>query len=173
MVDYFTIDGAPGQYFRCDRYRATLSVSACARMWRAANREGDETHSLCLRCPIGAAHAGETAASMSPLKGAVVCGRCHRRTERLIRGHICVSCYNREREIRIGKNAKGTAPSKLRPLSRRHVYYLEGSEPKTLTLDLSAATDELIVAILRDADRKTQFAFRSEIRGTRSQMRLW
>lgn len=110
---------------------------------------------------------------MSPLKGTTICGRCHRIAPRLIRGHICVSCYNREREILLGKNAKGGKPVKLRPLSRRRVYYLEAGEPKTLHMELSAATDELIVATLRDAHNRARFAFRGEIRGAPSQLRLW
>ncbi|ATI15690.1 hypothetical protein [Bordetella phage vB_BbrM_PHB04] len=173
MVEYFKIEGAPGQYFRCDRYSATLSVTSCAGMWRKANHEGSEQQFKCRVCPLGAVHAGETAASMSPLKGTTICGRCHRIAARLIRGHVCVSCYNREREVRIGKNAKGAKPVKVRPLSRRRIYYLEGGEPKRLELDLSAATDELIVATLRDADRHARFSFRGEIRGAPSQLRLW
>lgn len=174
MVDYFKRDDVPGKvYFACDRLRATLSTDACAGMWRKANHEGSEQQFKCRVCPLGAVHAGETAASLSPLKGTTICGRCHRMAVRLIRAHICVSCYNREREIVIGKNAKGAVPTKLRPLSRRRVYYLEGAEPKTLKMELSAATDELIVAALRDNDRHTCFAFRGEIRGAGVQQRLW
>lgn len=174
MVDYFKIEAVPNKtYFRCEPYSATLSVDACAAMWREANEEGSEQHPLCRNCPIGAVHAGETAASMSPLKGTTICGRCHRIALRLIRKHLCVSCYNREREVRVGKNAKGAWPSKLRPLSRRRIYFLEGGEPKRLEMDLSAATDELIVATLRDASKSSQFAFHGEIRGAPSQLRLW
>lgn len=34
---------------------------------------------------------------------------------RLIRGQICVSCYNREREVRIGKDRRGNVPVSLPP----------------------------------------------------------
>lgn len=174
MVDYFQMAETPGkQYFRCDRLSATLSVDSCAAMWRKANHEGSEQQYKCRVCPIGAVHAGETAASLSPLKGTTICGRCHRVASRLIRAHLCVSCYNREREIVIGKNAKGSLPTKLRPLSLRRMHYLEGSEPKALTMERSAATDELIVATLRDAKRQPSFGFHSAVRGRPSQLRLW
>lgn len=32
----------------------------------------------------------------------------------MIGNRLCVSCYNREREVRIGKNGKGTVPTKLK-----------------------------------------------------------
>lgn len=174
MVDYFRLEEVPDkQYFRCDRYSATLSTEACAGMWRKANDEGSEAQFKCRVCPLGAVHAGETAASMSPLRGTTVCGRCHRMASRLIGKHLCVSCWNRQREIIIGRNAKGTAPTKLRPLHRRRIFYLEGSVPKTLEMQYSAATDELVVATLRDASQRTRYAFRGDIRGLPGQMRLW
>lgn len=174
MVEYFKMAEVPDkQYFRCNKYSATLSTEACADMWRKANHEGSEAQFKCRVCPLGAVHAGETAASLSPLKGTTICGRCHRVAPRLIRGHVCVSCYNREREAVIGKNAKGTAPVKLRPLHPRRLFYREGNEVKILSMPLSAATDELIVATLRDANKQTRFSFRGDVRGLKSQLRLW
>lgn len=71
-----------------------------------------------------------------------------------------MSCYNRERELLIGKNAKGTKPVYLRPLHRRCIRYMAGAKLVTLTLDLSAANDELIVAALRDNRHEVKFAFK-------------
>lgn len=174
MVEYFRIADVPGkQYFRCDRYSATLSTEACAGMWRKANHENSEAQFKCRICPLGAVHAGETAASMSPLKGTTICGRCHRTAVRLIRKHLCVSCWNRERELIIGKNAKGTRPVKLRPLGKRSMFYREGNETKVLRMDYSAAMDELVVAVLRDAANRAVFAFRGDMRGLPAQLRLW
>lgn len=174
MTEYFKIEGIPHQdYFKCERYSATLSVDACARMWRATNLEGSDSNMKCRICPLGAVHAGETAASISPLRGTLTCGRCHRVSTRLIGRHLCVSCYNREREIRIGKNAKGTRPNKLRPLNKRRIRYMAGRKIATLELEYSVATDELIVATLRDCPHRVVFSFRGDVRGRSHQMRLW
>jgi len=99
MPDYFTMDSVPGKaFFRCDRMRATISTEACSGMWRRADELDDGSHNTCRLCPVGAVHAGEVAASMSPLKGTLTCARCHRTAGRLIRAMVCVSCYNRQRE---------------------------------------------------------------------------
>ena len=105
---------------RCLPRNMTLSKPGCARLWISAN-DGDrrpqpwEGRSACVVCPVGAASAGRT---QSPVAGAVdairlTCPRCERPAQRLIHGRLCVSCYNREREVRIGKNRKGQPPRKL------------------------------------------------------------
>jgi hypothetical protein len=39
-----------------------------------------------------------------------ICPRCRRGGSRMIGGRLCVSCWNREREVKIGRNAKNTRP---------------------------------------------------------------
>lgn len=174
MVTYIEMAEMPGvPMFRCDRLRATLSVSSCAGMWRGGNQENIERLDRCKCCPIGAVHAGETAASMSPLMGASVCARCHVTAGRLIGKHLCVSCYNRQREWLIGKNSRGTAPIKMQPLYRRRIRYLAGGEPVTLSLDLSHDTTELVVAALRDSKKRIVFAFSGQSNGPLTQARLF
>lgn len=174
MVEYFEIVELPGvKHFTCDRYKATLSIEACAGMWRAGNHEGSEARFRCKVCPLGALHAGETAASMSPLKGMTICGRCHTGANRLIGKHLCVSCYNRQREWLLGKNAKGTKPVKLPPLEPRRIRYMAGNAPKTLYTPLSVDTEELIISALRDSKDKVRFGFSGDIRGIPAQLRLW
>src|SRR3546814_1437084 len=80
--EYFRIDGCDKQFFRCDRLRASLSVDACTSNWRAGNDANDERRVACRSCPIGAAHAGEAMASLSPIKGTLTCSRCHRQSTR-------------------------------------------------------------------------------------------
>lgn len=173
MTEYFTIESVPGQqFFRCDRYRATLSTTACAGNWRRANHDNDDERYRCKSCPLGAIHAGETAASMSPMMGTTICARCHRMAPRLIRGMICVSCYNREREWLIGKNAKGTKPVKLMPLGHRRIRYMAGDRPHTLALQHTADTVELMVAALRDSKKTVAFGFAGQMRG-RQQLRIF
>lgn len=174
MVDYFQIEAVPGRmFFRCDRQRATLSTDACAHNWRLANHENSERRTICKCCPLGAVHAGEVAASMSPLKGTLTCSRCHRPAVRLIGKTLCVSCYNRERERLVGRNAKGTQPVKLPPLERRRIRYMHGDEPRLLTLERSVDTDELIVAALRDSQKRVRFAFHGPMPASLKQLRIF
>lgn len=157
---YFERPEIPGQAaFRCEKLSATLSVASCADMWRKANHENVERLNRCKTCPIGAVHAGETAASMSPFMGQCICARCQRVSGRLIGKHLCVSCYNRNREYLIGRNSKGSNPVKMRPLARRTVRFIMGGTPCTLTLDHTADTEEMVVAVLRDQKKRVQFSF--------------
>ena len=159
MVEYIPFAGAPGKrYFKCDRMRATLSTEACAINWRRANYERQDDRAACKCCPIGAEHAGDGDASMSPLKDAPICARCHHTGRRLIGRMICVSCYNRAREQRLGLNAKGTAPVKLPPLHRLRLHFMAGSEIRALVLE-ALDMDELMVAALRDSRQRVRFAF--------------
>lgn len=160
QVEYFKMDGVPEQdYFYCEQYRATLSVQACAAMWREAN-SGRSTRNLsCLRCPIGARHAGVTNASTSKVRGASICARCHRRDRRLIHKSMCVSCYNREREILAGKNAKGSPPSRLPALGARSIRYRSGQRLVDVHVERSVDLSELIVGALRDSVRRVSFGF--------------
>lgn len=174
MVEYFTRDALPAKtFFRCDRMRATLTTDSCASMWRRADACDDGSHSACRLCPIGAVHAGEVAASMSPLKGTMTCSRCHRASGRLIGRMICVSCYNRQREVTIGRNAKGTAPVKLQALQARRIRFRHGDEVRTLRLAQSVDTDELMVAALRDSRQRVVFAWNSSPPPAVRQTRLW
>lgn len=174
MLDYTTNPLVPGRlFFRCDRMRGTLSTTACADMWRKANDMNDGSCANCMRCPIGAVHAGEVAASMSPLKGTLTCGRCHRPASRLIRKHLCVSCQNRAYEVEKGRNAKGTAPVKHCHLAPRRIRYMHGDEVCTLALRQTADTDELMVAVLRDSKKRAVFAFAGHAPAAIRQARLF
>lgn len=160
MVQYTEMPELPGvQMFKCERLRATLAVSSCANMWRGGNREDVERLERCKACPVGAVHAGETAASMSPMMGQCICARCHRGATRLVGKHLCVSCYNRQREFLVGANSKGTAPLKVGQLTRRRIRYFAGQDPIQLTLDHSRDTMELVVTALRDSKKRVMFAF--------------
>lgn len=174
MVDYFTMTDVPGKmYFRCDRMRASLSTEACSSMWRKADELNDGSHNACRLCPIGAVHAGEVAASMSPLKGSMTCARCHRGAGRLIGGMHCVSCYNRQREYLVGRNGRGKAPVKIGRLDARVVRYVAGDAVKAMRMPLSTDIDELVVAVLRDSRQAVIFAFNNAPPPGMRQARLW
>jgi hypothetical protein len=161
-IQYFEFDALPGvKHFRCERMRASLSTSACAGNWRLANDQKDPRREQCHGCPIGALHAGESDLNLSPLRGSLVCGRCHRRSTRLIKKHLCVSCQNRAYEVVKGRNSKGKPPVMHSPMHQRSISYVSAGELKTKTLDMSVDADELIVAVLRDERQAVQFEFRA------------
>lgn len=164
---YIEYEFLPGvKHFACERLRATLSVPACAGNWRRGHYDGDQARQRCKGCAIGAMHAGEEGASQSPLLGTPICGRCHRTSTRLIHRHLCPSCYNRQREVLVGKNGKGTPPVKWQILAWRTVSYqrLDGTVVDR-TIDRAADTDELVVAVLRDEKHAVRFGFRGRVPG--------
>lgn len=113
-VTYFTIAGADLRMFRCEPQAATLSTRGCAGRWSAAQaRKGVADGNPCSRCPIGAAHAGQRPVTYSRDFASDRCPRCDQGTTRMINDRVCVSCYNREREVRAGANGRGNRPREL------------------------------------------------------------
>jgi hypothetical protein len=101
----------------CDRRKMTLTERGCAALWGSANIVKPapapwEGRHACLHCPIGAGHAGETVNPMAAVVAVLrrICPRCRRVSTRIIGNRLCVSCYNRDREVRTGRNAKGQKP---------------------------------------------------------------
>ncbi|MDR6855297.1 hypothetical protein [Variovorax guangxiensis] len=93
-----------------------MTTTSCAQRWSAAT-----SGSTCRGCPIGHAHQ----ACASPAQTSTArqrerqheCLRCGRTDLRIVReAGTCISCYNREREQRVGANSKGKAPVKFKPL---------------------------------------------------------
>lgn len=172
-IRYFERPELPERlFFTCERLHATLSVEACAENWRRAAKSRDHVHTPCRACVIGAAHAGEAYANVSPLKGARLCARCHRGAMRLIWGHVCVSCYNREREAVIGRNAKGRRPVKVGRLESRQIWYIAGRSLVSLRRARTTDTTELVVAALRDSRDRVTFTFHGQPRNL-AQLRLF
>lgn len=132
-VEY--IDLVPGLlHFRCDRINGTLSTATCsARAAEAENEKEFGKFSACLNCPIGLVHRGQDhplrvlrdiAATTGATRDVVAaanksqgCARCGRTGLRILpSAKLCVSCYNREREFRVGRNSRGTVPVTFKPL---------------------------------------------------------
>jgi hypothetical protein len=115
-------DAAPAaslEMFECLPLRSRMSRVGCARMWTSSAdpaRRPDpyEDRYACLGCPVGAIHAGQDPKRATEALAAEAlrrfCPRCERYAARMIRRALCVSCYNRQREVRIGRNAKGNRP---------------------------------------------------------------
>lgn len=133
--------------FRCERHAGSLTLTepACARLWQRGKAAGPgEAAYPCRGCPIGAQHAGEApTASQTPMTE--VCVRCGSLGRRMIRSRgVCVSCYNREREIAIGRDRRGRAPQ--RPA---RVPVLEIAVDGVLTVRQAAGRVELVLWVLR------------------------
>lgn len=163
-INYFEHDLMPGRpMFRCDSMRADLQVDKCADMWREANgKNPPERLAKCRNCPIGAAHAGEVEFEVSQLRGSGICSRCHRGGMRLVGADICVSCWNRAREVIIGRNSKGKPPKIHPPLAARSIVVRSGGETIVIKREHSCNTEELVVAGLRDCTRQAFFGFHAQ-----------
>ena len=166
MVEYFTIPELPGrQMFNCERCSATFQVSSCAAMWRAANsKKKSEANMKCRTCPLGALHAGEGDGFGSKLSGMEICSRCHRVGMRLIAGDICVSCWNRAREVIIGKNARGRKPLNHPPITPHEITVLTDKKLVVIRRSHAICTEELIISALRDSTRRVFFGFHANTR---------
>jgi hypothetical protein len=163
-IDYETIPGAPAPTFRCERYRATLMVTACATRWRKAQEargEAGDAVALCRACPIGAGHAGEAVVRYSRLYRSDICPRCGRGSgRRLVGGTRCIGCYNREREFIRGRNGKGTRPIRAVSLHRRTVKFaVAGGAVESMTIKHSADLAEVMLAALRNRRGRLLFHF--------------
>ncbi|TCI00176.1 hypothetical protein EJV46_05865 [Roseococcus sp. SYP-B2431] len=150
------------ELFRCERQGARLTVPACARMWRSARETRPapwESRHHCLGCPVGAGNAGEKVetVALGAEEWRLVCCRCLRRAERLIHRKFCVSCFNRDREARIGRNAKGQTPrlvARLRPIS---IVVPQAGAVRTVTEARVLGAWEIMVAIARQATGPVAF----------------
>ena len=161
QIDYFTIPELPEKpLFKCERRSATIQPGTCASMWREANGKHPPERCLaCKNCRIGAHHAGEGDVSLSQFRGATICGRCHRIGMRLVAGHLCVSCWNREREYLIGRNRRGIPPATHPELHRISVSGVVIGEVKVWQLVHAVSVLEGIVAVLRDCPKRVVFGF--------------
>lgn len=165
-VEYFSIDGVRGDYFRCEELRAKLSTKACSGLYQQAmSPRGLETglRPQCRGCPIGARHSGVApeVASSSRFLGRLICSRCIEPARRLIRKSICVSCYNREREVMIGKNAKGGAPIHCRKVSSATLACVMGvnSAVKVRRFDRVSSPLEAVLSTIRAEPEAVSFGW--------------
>lgn len=160
-VTYLTVPGFNKRMFRCEAYAATITTEACSGRWDKA--QGDPEAIIgqrCLKCEIGAAHAGKPFTYRHPMFGKDFCSRCHSGGFRLIGNRLCVSCYNRDREVRIGKNGKGTIPQKLKLTDLTIGVILDAGSPKArrvLYHDLAVDRDELETDVLRRTAGRVEF----------------
>lgn len=160
-IEYFELLEMPGhQFFRCERRKATIRTSVCAKMWQEGHaKHADERHLSCRGCQVGARHAGASEATLSPVYASPICGRCGAGSTRLIGGHLCVSCANRQYEWIKGRNARGNKPTAHPGLWRISVRYQTGGQVKVRTAPHALDPLELITAVLRDEPKQSTFGF--------------
>lgn len=155
---YFEMPGVPGKYFQCDPYKSRMSVASCAGMYRAEKGRANGRHPHCNGCAVGALHAGEKAPARAPLLGALVCPRCTMPATRIVKG-VCVSCINREYEIVRGVNAKGSAPSRLKPLHQAAVLFCADGEVQKAAFPRVTGRLEAVLRVLRTRPGEVEFAW--------------
>lgn len=169
-VFYESIDDVDGKFFMCPKYRAKLSQKTCAAMYREGRRNArhpDNRRAECVGCPIGARHADDQGAQPVVVKlpvGRHQCVRCHGYAARLVQGGLCISCYNREREVRSGSNALGNAP--------HAADRFWGNPVRTKTLVLHEVTFAMDGAVQRQTVADTLEALLRVLRRERRQVRF-
>jgi hypothetical protein len=123
-----------------------------------AKGEDAERLARCRTCSIGARHAGEQVVEYSSLYQTPICPRCRRGATRMIGDQLCVSCYNREREWAIDRNAKGTRPTIALDPRRLGLILDYGGQARYAEIcALTSSTLELMVQTLRTAPARVAF----------------
>ena len=147
----------PLELFECKARQARLTKRGCQGQWEKAQADKPEPwQSLwhCRSCPVGAQHAGVVQPVHQDEALAKLCPRCGRLTERMIKGRLCISCYNREREVVRGKNCKGNAPVRVAEAIRSiiAIFTVNGVED-IREFDGVTSVNEILVLLLREYGR--------------------
>jgi hypothetical protein len=169
--EYFEMPGVAGKYFLCEPYRSKMSVASCAGMFKAEKNKQNGRHPHCHGCPLGAQHAGEKPPALG-LFGSRMCPRCTNPAARFVRG-VCVSCINREYELDRGVNAKGSAPSRLRPLAPMALSFACEGEARTTTFPKVTGRLEAMLRVLRTHPGEVEFAWAPAVMPELPQTRLF
>lgn len=159
-LSYQTLPGIPGEYFRCDKLAAEFTTDSCAKRWQGQQTR-DHIGMPCYRCPIGASHANKAVDHDQYRK--FECVRCHQHSHKLVRGLICVSCYNRQQEVLKGQDRRGNPPKAYerlgqvepapKKLVRIHLFEIRyiplGTEEVKTYRHQGADRQEAMLAVLR------------------------
>jgi len=150
--------------FICPNHAGNLTISpaSCASMWQRARSLRNETYNpveACCGCAIGARCAGFEDAAEERKTGLIdhICTRCHRSATRFVYGRICISCYNRGREVMIGKNARGAVPKYLPAMISVHVAYQDDGVLRQVDVNQVADETEARLALVRKSSHVLAF----------------
>jgi hypothetical protein len=149
--------------FHCEKQNMRLTTLGCAKLWRAAREKRPDPWDSkyhCFTCSIGAANAGEAISATAVETEAIrtICPRCRRRAFRMISGRFCISCYNRHREVLVGKNGKGGRPQLTDVLHSEHVMVLTGDGVYSKECEAVTCLPEAMIALARSAIGPIAFA---------------
>jgi hypothetical protein len=152
------------EMMRCDKRSMTLSKAGCAKLWESAqaNRPKEwEGRFACLGCRVGAMSAGKTMPVTAEAVEAwrMVCPRCRKPAQRMIKERFCISCFNRDAEVRRGRNSKGAPPKEL--IARLHpeiVAVSDGAAARIVREENVVDLTELIVLHARAATGALAFS---------------
>lgn len=75
----------------------------------------------------------------------------------MIKGRLCVSCYNREREAIIGRNAKGTVPRLSGKLHTVAIAVLEDSGGRIQVFERVTSVVEAMIIAAKGANGPIAF----------------
>ena len=148
---------------KCDRLQMSLTEAGCVRLWKSAqdpeNRpQAHEGRHHCLGCPLGAMRAGvdraEEVSAATQAKEAIrpICPRCERPALRIIEKRLCISCYNRDREARVGRNARGGTPGLAAKLYDDRISVARGARIEVMAVTRITSRAEAMLRIGRADD---------------------
>jgi len=151
------------EQFRCVRRSMTLTVGGCSRLWQSAqDKKPDpwEGRHACRSCTLGARHAGKAPTNAVAADAwAMICDRCTRHADRMIGGRLCVSCWNRAREARVGFNRKGGRPQLLDRLRTQRVTVTESGAARVVEEANVLGAAEIMIHIARAAPGPVAFGW--------------
>ncbi|HED33724.1 MAG TPA: hypothetical protein ENJ08_05825 [Gammaproteobacteria bacterium] len=150
--------------FTCPNHAGNLKISeaSCASMWQRARSLRNESYNpieACCGCAIGARCAGCDEDAQERKMGLIdhICTRCHRPATRFVYGRICISCYNRGREVMIGKNARGAVPKYLPAMISVHVAYQDDGVLRQVDVEQVADETEARLSLVRKSSHVLAF----------------
>jgi hypothetical protein len=140
------------ELFFCKQTSMRLTMAGCARLFlstRDRRPRPGEGRRACVGCQIGVVNAGGQPAGPVELAAEIwkdCCSRCQISGSRLVGGHLCVSCYNRDREAAIGKDRKGRRPVLADAIHPMEIVMTRAGEVERLHADRVLSAAEMMVA---------------------------
>ena len=119
-------------------------------------------------CETGAANLRKLLGQPEPVAARIyvaalpwmsTCTRCQRKSDRLIRRRLCISCYNRDREARLGRNAKGSRPGLCDELHLLVIAVVEAGQVRRVRQDLATGALEVMLGVIKEASGPVVFGW--------------
>ena len=153
---------------RCKRRSMTLSVAGCGRLWGGAQQKFADGKlqpwmgiATCRTCPTGAHNAGRAAEAVFVPAAilATYCPRCALPAPRLIGGRLCISCYNRDREALVGRDAKGNRPKLCDRIHDECLIVIGNGDARKVDVSRVLGAAEAMIRVAREAKAPISFGW--------------